>query len=335
MRCTPLARRALSAVALAASLTGVAAPTGALPAPGTEPTERPDQPDLTVSALAIAPLEGDWSVTYTVRNAGLAPAGASTATFNGGTVLTVSRSVPSLAIGATTSGSFRVPRADCYLAVVATADSGGVVRESREGNNARQVIGATSTCPPRYRVSAGSFTAIDESGIDRSGSDEPYWIFDTVSDAGSARSRASQVFGGIDTGDTQAFGIDNCLYGCGAAGATAPVGIGLSVQLWERDLGHVDQTLYDTAKAFQAAGPILGVTGAPAWVGAASTAVGTALGHILGWADDDLLGSNTYAFSAAALATALPARGSSLLDTRTYSGSGATYTLTLSISRVV
>ncbi len=190
--------------------------------------------------------------------------------------------------------------------------------------------------PPRYRVTAASFKALDESGIDASGSDEPYWIFNTVSNGGTASSRASQVFGSIDSGDTQYFGVaDSCLWGCGAAGAEAPVGIGLSVQLWESDLGHVSDTLHDTADAFQAAGPILTAAGAPAWVGATTSAMGKAMDFILGWAQDDLLGTNTYAFSADSLAAALPSRGTSFADTRTYTNGDATYTLTIYVSRIV
>ena len=334
MHITPLARRALVAAVAVTALTGLAAPAGALPIPG-DPVEPPDRPDLTVSALTASPVDGDWAVTYTVRNRGAAPAASSTVSFSGNTGLLAQRAVPSIEAGGARSGSFRTPRSDCYIALLAVADSGKVVTEVLETNNSRQAIGATSTCPPRYRITARSFKALDESGIDASGSDEPYWIFSSVSDTGTARSRSTQVFGGIDTGDTQGFGIDNCLWGCGRAGAAAPAGIGLSVQLWEKDLGHVDQTLYDTAKAFQAAGPILGATGLPAWVGAASTAVGTALDYILGWADDDLLGTNTYGFTTAGLASALPVRGTSFSDTRSYAASGASYTLTMDVVRVV
>ncbi|HET9444307.1 MAG TPA: hypothetical protein VFO65_13335, partial [Acidimicrobiales bacterium] len=166
--------------------------------------------------------------------------------------------------------------------------------------------------------------------------DEPYWIFNTVSNGGTASSRATQVFGGIDTGDTQYFGLaDSCVWGCGRAGAPAPVGIGLSIQLWEKDLGHVSETLYDTAEAFKTAGPILSAAGAPAWVSGTATAMGTAMGYILGWADDDLMGSSTYAYGVDSLAGALATRGTSFVDTRTYEGGGARYTLTLRVSRIV
>jgi hypothetical protein len=63
--------------------------------------------------------------------------------------------------------------------------------------------------------------------------------------------------------------------------------------------------------------------------------MGKAMDFILGWADDDLLGTNAYAFDAAGLAAALPARGMSFSDTRIYESSDAKYSLTMSVSRIV
>lgn len=85
----------------------------------------------------------------------------------------------------------------------------------------------------------------------------------------------------------------------------------------------------------QRPGPILSAAGAPAWVGATASAIGTAMSYILQWASDDLLGSNTYAYSADYLASALPSRGMSFTDTRMYEGSGAKYSLTMQVSRIV
>jgi hypothetical protein len=329
----------LTLVAVIAALGALAAPAGALPIDGGggDPPIPPDRADLRVSALTVSPVGSDWSISYTVVNSGSASAGTSTIAFNGGPGLTASRSVASLSVGASRSATFSIPRtADCFTVLNAAADSTKVVSEANETNNTRQAVGVVPPCPARYRVSVSSFTAIDESGIDWTGSDEPYWIFSTVGTGGTASTRASQVFGSIDSGDTQSFGVaDGCLWGCGGSGAPAPFGIGLSVQLWEQDLGHVDQTLYDTASFFQSAGPILTATGAPAWVGTATTAMGKAMDYILGWADDDLLGTNTYAFDAAGLAAALPNRGMSFTDTRHYNSSDADYTLTMVVSRIV
>ncbi|HET9443082.1 MAG TPA: CARDB domain-containing protein, partial [Acidimicrobiales bacterium] len=160
----------MTAIALA-GLTSLASPAGALIS-GSEPVpvDPPDRPDLRVSALTATPVGADWSIGYTVANAGSAPSPSSTVAFGGNGVATT-RSVPSLAAGAVRTGTFLVPRADCFVVVTATADSTRVVTESNEANNAREVIGVVPGCPPRYRITASNFKALDESGIDLSGSD--------------------------------------------------------------------------------------------------------------------------------------------------------------------
>ncbi len=332
----PMTRfRRLTALTAVAGALAMASPAGAM-IDGDPPEPTVDLPDLKVSALAVSPVGGDWSITWTVVNSGAGSAAASTISFNGGGGMAASRSVTSLAAGASRSGSLTIPRtADCYVAMNVTADSGKVVKETNETNNPRLAFGVLPPCPARYRVTAYSFKALDESGIDWSGSDEPYWVFNSVGTAGTAASRASQVFGGIDTDDTQYFApVDSCVWGCGVAGAPAPFGIGLSVQLWEQDLGHVSETLHDTASFFQQAGPILTAAGAPPWVGTATSTMGKAMDFILGWAEDDLLGTNTYAFDAAGLAAALPARGG-FSDTRIYQSDDARYSLTMQVTRVI
>jgi hypothetical protein len=320
-----------------AAITLLATPAIALPPPGEDPPTPPDRPDLRVSALSVAPSGSNWSIAYTIANAGADSAAASTVTFNGGTGSTVQRAVGSIAAGATRSGSLQLPRtAECFIVMTASADSGRVVVEGNENNNARQVVSVVPPCPPRYRITAVSFTAADESGIDMSGSDEPFWIFNTVSNGGTSSSKASNVYGGIDTGDTQSFSLfDNCYWGCSSAGAPAPVGIGLSVQLWEQDLGDVPDILFDTAEAFQGAGPILTAAGASSWIGTATTAVGHVLEYILGWAQDDLLGTSTFAYSTDYLAGQLPVQGASFVDTRLFQGSDSNYSLTLVVRRIV
>lgn len=320
-----------------AGLAILASPAGAVPVGGGDPPEPPDRPHPKLTALAVAPSGSNWAISYTVANSGGAGAGPPKLGLNGGTGIAAQISLTSLAAGASRSGAVQLPRtAPCFVYLYATADSAGTVTESSESNNTRKTVGVIPPWPPRYQVTAASSKALDESGIDGSGSDEPYWIFNTVSNGGTGSSMASQVFEGIDSGDRQAFGLaDSCIWGCGAAGAEAPFGLGLSVQLWEKDLGHVDQTPYDTADAFQKVGPILSITGAPAWVGPAISGMGKAMEFILGWADDDLLGSATYAFSADYLSATLPSRGASFADTRTYENGDAKYTLTMYISRIV
>jgi hypothetical protein len=335
----PRLKRAHAAAAIITALAGVATmalPANALPPPGGDPVEVPDRADLKVSALTVTPAGSAWSLSYTVANTGLVSAGLSTLGFGGGPGVAPSVSIPSLAAGATRSGTVQFPRADCYVFVNATADAGRAVTEMSETNNARTAVGVVPGCPPRYKVTASHFKAIDESGADWSGSDEAFWLFNSVGTTGTAATRATQVYGSMDTDDTQYFGlVDQCVWGCGQAGAQAPFGIGLSVQLWEQDLGNVDQIWHDTADFFQDAGPVLKDVPIADWVGKASTAVGKGLDFILNWAENDLLGTNTYAFSAAGLASALPNRGTSFTDTRIYENGDAKYSLTMYVSRVV
>ncbi len=140
----------------------------------------------------------------------------------------------------------------------------------------------------------------------------------------------------MDTGDVQGFSVlDQCAWGCGLTGQQAPFGIGLSVQLWEEDLGNVDDIWFETASAFQEAGGLVKDAPVIGWIGSATEKVGKGLERILNWADNDLIGTNTYAFDAAGLAAALPNRGTSFSDTRTYTDGDATYTLTMIVSRIV
>jgi hypothetical protein len=335
----PRLKRAHAAAAIITALAGVATmslPANALPPPGGDPVDVPDRADLKVSALTVTPAGTAWSLSYTVANTGLVPAGSSTLAFGGGPGVAPSVSIPSLGAGATRSGTVRFPRADCYVFVTATADAGRTVTEVSETNNARSAVGVVTGCPPRYKVTASHFKAIDESGADWSGSDEAFWLFNSVGTSGTAATRATQVYGSMDTDDTQYFSlVDQCVWGCGQAGAPAPFGIGLSVQLWEQDLGNVDEIWHDTAVFFKEAGPLLEDAPIADWVGKASTAVGKGLDFILNWAEDDLLGTNTYAFSTEGLASALPNRGTSFTDTRIYENGDAKYSLTMYISRVV
>lgn len=324
-----------SAMAVTAGMAALATPARALMDSNNDPPEPSDRPDLKVSALSVSPVGSAWSISYTVANVGQLGAGSSTLAFGGGPGLSTQVSIPSLAAGASRSGTVSVTRADCYVYVHTTADSGRVVTESNETNNIRTLIGSIPGCPPRYKVTASYFKAIDESGDDWAGSDEPYWTFSSVSNTGTAATRNTQIYGGIDTGDTQYFSaLDNCVWGCSPVGTPAPFGIGMSVQLWEKDQGDLPQIVSDIADAFQAAGPILSAARVPEWVSTASTKLGDAIEYFVGVWEDDLLGANTYAFSADGLASTLPNRGS-FLDTRLYEKDGAKYSLTMVISRVV
>jgi hypothetical protein len=324
----------ITALAATAALT---LPAHALPASGDpEPAEVLDRADLKVTSLSVTPAGTAWSLSYTVVNSGLLSSVSTTLGLGGGPGTAPSVSIPALAPNTSKSGTVQFTRADCYVFVSATADAGRVVTEMSETNNARNAIGVVPGCPPRYKVSAANFKAIDESGADWTGSDEAFWLFSGVGTTGTGTTRATQVYGSMDSGDTQSFSVvDQCAWGCSPVGSPAPFGIGLSVQLWEQDLGDIDDIWFKTADAFQTAGPIISTTPAPSWVGPAVKAVGEGLELILNWAEDDLIGSQTYAFDATGLASALPNRGTSFTDTRIYSDGDAKYSLTMTVSRIV
>jgi hypothetical protein len=140
------------------------------------------------------------------------------------------------------------------------------------------------------QVRAVSFRAIDESGPDSPGSNRPYWILSTVGKDGTARTRASHVFGSIDTGDSASFGVtEGCTY-LSCAGGAAPFGIGFSIQLWEQDNNDLAKVLQEISEQFPKAGALSSTVSAPTWAGTALPLVGGILDVLADLAKDDLLG---------------------------------------------
>ena len=165
---------------------------------------------------------------------------------------------------------------------------------------------------PRYTVRAIKFHCVDESGIDWTGSDEPFWVF-TANDEATAgvNSVGSKIFGNVDSGDTERFeSADNrnivWPQSRSADGAEAP--IGLSIQLWEKDQGNRDKIVEATEKAFDIAGfvPVVGQ-----WIAKVPSVVQNA---IAGFAGDDLMGSATIGYTASRLAQRLPNVGDTLTE---------------------
>ena len=330
---------AMAATTLAAlGLAGTAAAIG----PGDPPEPPPVRlvPNLVVGSASVAPYgASEWELRYTVTNRGNAssPGFRVDLQENGGAVL-ASRPQFSLAAGASRSDVVHIPRTGCYLAARFVADAGRTVIESSESDNDRVAVGSSSPyCPtqPKYAVKAVSFHADDETGVDWLGSDEVYWIFNGVGMTGTDVSSASHVFGDIDSGDTAYFGpYEGCLY-MSCAGGPAPNGIGLSIGAWEKDLGYTNETLASYANSFHDLGGILEPTDymLVQWMGKVSNGIGDVLAYINSWAADDLIGSQTFAFSPLTLAQRLPAVGMSFNDTRVYDESGR-YTMTVQVTRV-
>jgi hypothetical protein len=195
---------------------------------------------------------------------------------------------------------------------------------------------ADAATTPKYKVQAVKFHVYDESGTDWLGSDEVYWIFNSVSN-GVAGSRATKVYGSSDTGDVKTMaGVDTCVFQTNCASAAAPNGIGLSIQLWEKDSGSVTNSLRVSYDYFRKAGN-LARPEVVKWLGYATRYMDSARDMLSKWMDNDLLGTQTYTYGASTLARRLPKVGNSFTDTRYFGGlgssNGARYFLTLRVVR--
>jgi hypothetical protein len=283
-----------------------------------------------------------WEIRYTVRNVGVVATPAFHVSVQQDPSTLISNKVyASLAPGGSRSEVLGIEATSCYVAVRFTADSTHAVNELREDDNVREAVGLSSpacSAQPRYTVKAVSFHAVDESGIDRLGSDEVYGVFSSVgTNPVTASTSTSHRFEDIDTGDTAAFDpMDGCIYRTCSLGGTAP--IGLSIQLWEHDFGDVPAIVEHIATGFKTAGAILIFTAMPVWVSATAALIGFTLDQVIKWAGDDLIGTQTLALAPTFLALKLPAIGGTFTNTERYSGAstsgGAVYDLTFAITRV-
>jgi CARDB len=277
------------AVALALAATAGAADG----APSDDPVIR-EQPNLVLSSASVVAYgTSEWEIRFKVANRGGLPTHSfRVAVWQNGSTFIGDAYLSSLAPGASRSGTIHISRAGCYIPVRLLADSTQFVAESNEYDNGRWTVGLTSascSMQPRYVVNAVKFTAVDESGIDWTGSDEPYFKFKSIGADWAQRSWQSRVFGDIDTGDTVRFdGTEGCLYRllviC--SGDAAPNGIRFSILALEDDFGA-----------------------------------------------EDLIGSQTYAYDPAFLASKL-ALAKSFEDVRRYGDGDAVYAVTVLVTRV-
>ena len=149
-----------------------------------------------------------------------------------------------------------------------------------------------------YTIKATKFRCNDETGWDWTGSDEPYWIFGSLG-SGIAVTTKSQIFGGVDSGDTRNFAAnEGCIWGQGCTAKSLPEGeIGSLVSLFEHDSGDPEKIKAGFAAAFAAAAGILTATGIAAWIGAVVAGVGAVLQWLLGFLDEDHIADQTFVFN--------------------------------------
>ncbi|BAK33920.1 hypothetical protein MLP_09060 [Microlunatus phosphovorus NM-1] len=167
-----------------------------------------------------------------------------------------------------------------------------------------------------YTVKAVKFKAVDESGIDWTGSDEPLWVF-TANAGGRVTTSRSREFGDVDSGETfnfDATGNKNTVWPVARDTKGAPGPIALAIQLWEMDQGNPDDVAKKTEKALNLAqwAPVIGD-----WVGKARGVIRDSLNNLIA---DDLMGSRTVLWSARTLERRLPRPGASFEERFRFSG---------------
>lgn len=213
---------------------------------------------------------------------------------------------------------------------------GGVAAGMLAGAGAVPAMAAEG---PTYRVKLVSFRAADESGWDRLGSDEVYWVMSSVGANGTGTTYRTRTFGDVDSGETRAFGVDEgCVFPKTCGSAVAPAGIGVSIQLLERDAGDAAAVVAKAREYFDKVGAIGDWADPTTWLAKAMGYMGQAAGYIGQWLGDDLLGNRTFTYTRDRLAQRLPAAGRSFTETRYFGGlstsGGADYYLTLRVTRV-
>lgn len=211
-----------------------------------------------------------------------------------------------------------------------------VLREHGGGILIATEKNTTAVASERYTIKATSFHCNDETGLDWTGSDEPYWIFGSLGD-GTAVTTRSQVFGDVDSGDSRNFAAnEGCIWGQNCAAQELPDGeIGTLIQLWEHDSSNPDQIRNGVAAAFAAAAGILTASGVAAWVGAVVADVGAVVKWLLGALDDDHIADQTIVFTRQVIENQLKKAGQSFTLTRRFTDGDGDYTLTIKVGRVV
>lgn len=185
------------------------------------------------------------------------------------------------------------------------------------------------------------FKCVDESGIDRTGSDEPFWVFTARDSSGTVNTTRSKEFGDVDSGETRSFATDNdrnIIWPKKGAANGAPGPIALTIQLWESDQGNLEDIAAKTQQAFDlgAQAPIVGQ-----WVGRVPSIVRDKISQFIG---DDLMGSKTLLYTERRLARHLPRVGSRFIERHRFGGNsgdlpwevagGPDYDLFIEVERV-
>jgi hypothetical protein len=195
---------------------------------------------------------------------------------------------------------------------------------------------APNTTPPnpKYTIKAIQFRCNDETGWDWTGSDEPYWIFGSLG-SGTAVTTRSQVFGGVDSGDSRTFGAsEGCIWGQNCLPQDFPEGeVGSLIGLYEHDYGDPTKIQAGVAAAFAAAAGILAATGVAAWIDAVVAGVGAVVQWLLKFLDDDHIADQTFVFTRQVVEDQLKKAGQSFNVVRRFTDGDGDYVLTIQVRR--
>ncbi len=203
---------------------------------------------------------------------------------------------------------------------------------------------------PRFKAELVSFRVPDESGVDILGSDEPVFVLSAPDGNGGVRTVRSKEYSDVDSGDTEVFSPVICAsVNCSAGGQ----GFTFQVNLLEIDQGDPAVIAGKVHNAIKGAGwlaaiaTLLGTgdttTSAQA-LAAADKVDKTAAQTLVGLLGDDLLGSETVAYTLPELLAAMPAVGNTYQeeiklgkeegDLVDYFDGGADYRVMVRLTRV-
>lgn len=179
---------------------------------------------------------------------------------------------------------------------------------------------------PAYKLDAIKFRCIDESGVDWTGSDEPYFVFTTSLEQtpGQSKTVRSREFGDIDSGDTRNFSPPVVFAN------NVPGGVATSVVVMEADAGNADKVVSRINQALTAVEWAAKIWGREI-PGDLDKKV---VDYLRRWYNDDVLAQRTLKWADWELAQGAPRVGSSVTEEVGFKGSGSNYTVTFRVTRV-
>ncbi len=163
---------------------------------------------------------------------------------------------------------------------------------------------------PRFKIEAVNFTAVDESGPDFFGSDEPMFIFSTDVN-GDVVTKRSREYGNVDSGDTRSL-FNQCLIRDCTKGFTSDTT--LSVQLFEMDGGS-----RESIRAWVENLVLAGELGSMAATGEKVDVPDWVIDALVDLFGDDLMGSTTLRYDVSEMAKQMRV-GQSKIETHRLGG---------------